>query len=213
MRENHIPITRSARYFTLGEAGPDLKQVWLVCHGYSQLAKQFIGYFRVLDDGSRLIVAPEGLSRFYLDHAAGKIGASWMTKEDRLSEIEDYVSYLDALSDQVFRQVDRSRVRFVVLGFSQGAATVSRWIVGSKMRPDRVVLWGGLIPPDVDLEQHGDRLGAQDLTIVVGDEDEYADAARVEEMETRLRTSGTPFSLIRFKGGHRIDKEVLHVLG
>jgi predicted esterase len=176
------------------------------------MARQFIGYFRVLDEGSRLIVAPEGLSRFYLDHATGKIGASWMTKEDRLTEIDDYVRYLDTLHDHVFQKVDRSRVRFVVLGFSQGAATVSRWVASGRVQPDKVILWGGVIPPDVDLATSGDRLGA-DLTLVVGDQDEYADEKGVEEMEARLRASETPFSLIRFEGGHRIDKEVLHVLG
>lgn len=213
MEEHHIQVQRSARYFTIGEAGPNLKQVWLVCHGYSQTAKQFIGYFRVLDDGSRLIVAPEGLSRFYLDHATGTIGASWMTREDRLSEIDDYVRYLDTLHNHVFHELDRSLVRFVVLGFSQGVATVSRWITSSRVEPDKVILWGGVIPPDVDLEASGRRLGEHDLTIVVGDQDEYADEGSVEEMESRLETSQVPFSIIRFKGGHRLDKEVLHVLG
>jgi len=213
MKEHHIQVQRSARYFTLGEAGPNLKQVWLVCHGYSQTAKQFIGYFQVLDDGSRLIVAPEGLSRFYLDHATGTIGASWMTREDRLSEIDDYVRYLDTLYNHLFDELDRSLIRFVVLGFSQGVATVSRWIIGSKVQPDKVILWGGVIPPDVDLEASGGRLGEHDLTIVVGDQDEYADEGSVGAMESRLETSQVPFSIIRFKGGHRLDKEVLHVLG
>jgi len=213
MEEHHIQVQRSARYFTIGEAGPNLKQVWLVCHGYSQTAKQFIGYFRVLDDGSRLIVAPEGLSRFYLDHATGTIGASWMTREDRLSEIDDYVRYLDTLYNHLFDELDRSLIRFVVLGFSQGVATVSRWIIGSKVQPDKVILWGGVIPPDVDLEASGGRLGEHDLTIVVGDQDEYADEGSVGAMESRLETSQVPFSIIRFKGGHRLDKEVLHVLG
>jgi len=212
VNERHIQVQRSARYFALGEAGPHLKQVWLICHGYSQLARQFIEYFRVLDDGSRLIIAPEGLSRFYLDHTTGKIGASWMTKEDRLKEIDDYVRYLDTLHDHVFQEVDRSLVRFVVLGFSQGAATVSRWVTGSNAQPDKVILWGGVIPPDVDLAKSGDPIGA-DLTLVVGDQDEYADEKTVEELEARLRTNQIPFSIIRFKGGHRIDKEVLHVLG
>ena len=42
-----------------------------------------------LDDGSRLIVAPEALSRFYLGEVSQRpaserrVGASWMTREDR----------------------------------------------------------------------------------------------------------------------------------
>jgi predicted esterase len=213
MKQHHIQVPRSARYLTLGKVGPSLKQVWFVCHGYSQLATQFIKYFKVLDDGTRLIVAPEGLSRFYVDHATGKIGASWMTKEDRLTEIDDYVRYLDTLYEHVFDGVERSSVRFVALGFSQGAATISRWITRSKVRTDKVILWGGLIPSDVDLTGDGEWLDGSDLTIVVGDRDEYADDERVREMAARLHDSRTRYSLIRFEGGHRMDKEVLHVLG
>ena len=64
MDEHHIQVSRTARYFTLGTAGPDTRQLWLVCHGYRQLARRFLRGFRGLDEGSRLIVAPEGLSRF-----------------------------------------------------------------------------------------------------------------------------------------------------
>jgi predicted esterase len=213
MKQHHIQVPRSARYLALGKVGPSLEQVWFVCHGYSQLATHFIKYFEVLDDGTRVIIAPEGLSRFYVDHATGKIGASWMTKEDRLTEIDDYVRYLDTLYQHVFDGVERSSVRFVALGFSQGAATISRWITRSKVRTDKVILWGGLIPPDVDLTGDGEWLDGSDLTIVVGDQDEYADDERVREMEARLHDSGTRYSLIRFEGGHRMDKEVLHVLG
>jgi hypothetical protein len=56
-------------------------------------------------------VAPEGLSRFYFEggfHGPGsKVGATWMTREDRLAKIEDYVGYLDALHDAVFARAVR----------------------------------------------------------------------------------------------------------
>src|SRR5438067_4641848 len=74
-----------------------------------------------------------------------------MTREDRLAEIDDYVRYLDAVYDDVFRRIDRARVTVHALGFSQGAATVSRWTAMGKSRIDRVILWGGEFPPDLDL--------------------------------------------------------------
>src|ERR1051325_10016453 len=54
--------------------------------------------------GRRRLVAPEGLSRFYLSERATerRVGASWMTREDRLAEIADYLGYLDAVYDDVF---------------------------------------------------------------------------------------------------------------
>ena len=103
MRQHHLTISRNVRYATLGEVGDELRQVWFVCHGYGQLAHRFLRSFSALDDGSRLVVAPEGLSRYYVDHAERKVGASWMTTEDRLTDIADYVAYLDGL--EPFREV------------------------------------------------------------------------------------------------------------
>ena len=37
-RELHLTVPRTARYWTLGEPGPGLRQVWIACHGYGQLA-------------------------------------------------------------------------------------------------------------------------------------------------------------------------------
>src|SRR3546814_5982443 len=99
--EHSITVPRTARYYTMGEPQDQPRELWYVCHGYAQLGSRFIRRFAPLDDGTRLIVAPEALSRFYLEvkgrtHAESPVGASWMTREDRLSEIDDYVAYLDA---------------------------------------------------------------------------------------------------------------------
>ncbi len=66
MQEHHISVTRTARYYTLGEISRGVAEVWFVCHGYGQLAERFIRHFAALDDGTRLVVAPEALGRFYL---------------------------------------------------------------------------------------------------------------------------------------------------
>ena len=89
MQEHHLAVAKTARYYSLGEPGPATRQLWFVCHGYGQLAGRFLRHFEPLDDGSRVIVAPEGLSRFYLSEspAERRVGASWMTREDRLVEI------------------------------------------------------------------------------------------------------------------------------
>src|SRR6266498_2098347 len=136
MQEHHIGVTRTARYYTLGEISRGAGEVWFVCHGYGQLAARFLEKFRALDDGRRYLVAPEGLSRFYLSEspAERRVGASWMTREDRLTEIEDYLQYLDAVYADIFGWLDRTRVTVHALGFSQGASTVSRWAAMGKAR-------------------------------------------------------------------------------
>ncbi len=215
MKERSATVRRTARFFTLGDdARP--REVWFVCHGYRQLARTFLGYFAAIDDSHRLIVAPEGLSRFYVqgaDDGGAKavVGASWMTREDRENEIEDYVAYLDTVYDKVFEAIDRAAVRIVVLGFSQGAATVSRWVDRGKVRADKLILWGGAMPPDINWSAGAPIRGVA-LSLVAGSRDDYATPAAIAELEGRLRQHGLVYELVRFDGGHHLNQHVLQKL-
>jgi predicted esterase len=215
MREHHLTVTKTARYFTLGDVHETLRQVWFVCHGYGQLARRFLRHFDVLDDGHRLIVAPEALSRFYVETGAGgshadvPVGATWMTREDRLSEIADYVSYLDALYAQVLQDVRRERVEVCVLGFSQGVATVCRWVGAASCKVDGLILWGGLIPSDLELPPVAPVLRELRLTTVVGERDSAVSRELIDKQEERLSELGVPHRLVTFDGGHHLDRTVL----
>ncbi len=211
MQEHRVTVARSVRYFTLG--GEEPREVWFACHGYGQLAARFLEKLRVLDDGRRCLVAPEGPSRFYLSERATerRVGASWMTREDRLAEIADYVRYLDAVYDDVFARCDRARVTVHALGFSQGAATVSRWTAMGKARIDRVVLWGGEFPPDLDLTRSdfAQRLRAARLTLVYGRSDEYITPKVLAAVTERLEAHAIPYRGISFDGGHELQDAAL----
>jgi len=207
---HHISTMRTARYATLGDPA-SAQEAWVVLHGYGQLAEYFIRPFRALDEGGRLIVAPEALSRFYLDAMSehDRVGASWMTKADRECEIKDYVRYLDALYDRLMADGLSADAPVHVLGFSQGTATAGRWAVLGEARTDRLTLWAGGVPHDLDLDAHRALLQRLDLTLVIGTEDEYISADRVADEEARLDAHGISHRTIRFDGGHRIDPDVL----
>jgi predicted esterase len=213
MKENHIEVTRTARYMTLGSPGSDTRQVWLCCHGYRQLANRFLRRFRALDDGSRLLVAPEGLSRFYVDRAPGPhgpqhlVGASWMTREDRLTEIGDYIRYLDAVAERVLSEVGSARQ--VVLGFSQGVHTVSRWVTHGNVHPSRLVLWGAYLPQDLDMEAAARALEGVTLTLVRGHEDTAVSDAMEAAAVARLEGWGIGYEVDTHPGGHDIDEALL----
>jgi predicted esterase len=169
-----------------------------------------------LDDGTRLIVAPEALSRFYLDpipqrrqDPSPRIGATWMTREDRDAEIADYVAYLEKLATEIRHPLSGAAPRIVVLGFSQGTATVSRWLAASAMRVDQLVLWGGSIPPELELGAWAERLHGAAITLVAGSGDEYATPAAIAAEAERLSASGVAFSIQRFDGGHEIEPAAL----
>lgn len=213
-QERHLTVTRSARYYTLGTPGEATREVWFALHGYGQLARYFIRPFRTLDDGSRFVIAPEALSRFYLEGAGPdrRVGATWMTREDRLADINDYIAYLDALYAQVFDGLDRGRTSVHVLAFSQGTATACRWLAEGTASADRLILWGGAVPHDFSFEQHRARLNALRLTLVAGTEDEYATPERVRKEEARLRQEAIAFQSVAFEGGHRLDADVLREL-
>jgi predicted esterase len=209
--EHHLTVTRTARYYTLGEPR---RAVWIVAHGYGELAGEFASRFAPVDDGTRLIVAPEGLSRFYHEPPSvrartgpGTVGATWMTREDRESEIADQISYLDAVYRVVFARAPREAVRLTVLGFSQGVATVTRWLTRSDVRVDRLVCWAGVIPDDVLAGIRG-----LPITIVRGTRDIYAPPERVAEVEAQLAAAKVSYRQIDFDGGHRLDDGVLRQL-
>jgi predicted esterase len=210
MIEHHIATTRTARYFTLGTAGEHIRQVWFVLHGYGYLAERFLRDFRQLDDGTRLIVAPEALSRFYVAEEKGHIGASWMTKEDRLVEIDDYIRYLDAVAQEVMKDLDTGKIEIIVLGFSQGTATGGRWAVNGSFDVDALILWGGMMPPEINLAN--EKLGRLSLTLVLGRSDEYADAERTAAERNRLAEAGIEYRWVEYDGGHRIDLAVVNEL-
>jgi poly(3-hydroxybutyrate) depolymerase len=212
--EHHITVSRTARYHTLGEPSAATREVWFVLHGHAQLSFYFIRGFAGLDDGSRYIVAPEGLNRFYLEQthwkSAGqaRVGATWMTRDDREHEIADYVGYLDALYAEVFTRVPRERVKVVALGFSQGVSTACRWLVRGKARADTLVLWAGPIPPEID-QAAAAPLRAMRLISVIGDADETASAEVREAEARRAEALGLRSERITFAGGHHLDAGVL----
>ena len=215
MHEHHLTVPRTARYYTLG-SGSSPAQVWFVLHGYAQLASRFLKQFAPIDDGSRLIIAPEALSRFYLEPGVhgpeSRVGATWMTREDRLSEINDYVAYLDALHVHIQRTLEQPPADVRVLGFSQGAATASRWVAMGRARIDRLYLWGGFLPLDLDLQLHAAALRAARLTVLLGRGDEHASPERRAELDARTRPHGVEPAVIDYDGGHRLHAETLRTI-
>lgn len=217
MQAHHLTVPKTARYYTLGDAGAHVSEVWMVCHGYGQLAQPFLASFERVASPTRLIVAPEALSRFYLDRSAlpndhpPRVGAAWMTREDRDHEIADQVAYLDALHDLV-RPAAPAAVRLRVLGFSQGVATVARWLALGRARADELILWAGAFPPDVELAGFARRLGPASVVLVAGSRDELASWTAADSQLQRFTDAGVSARLVAFEGGHRLDDATLDQL-
>jgi predicted esterase len=217
VQEHHIGVQRTARYYVLGGDVAAPQEIWVVCHGYAQLARYFLRAFEPLNDGTRTIVAPEALNRYYFETAPGvhgrdaRVAATWMTREDRDHEITDYTAYLDALAARL-RQGSAARVeaRIIALGFSQGAATVSRWVARGVTDVADIVLWGSSVAHDLELRP--DLFRGARLTLALGDADQHISEQRVEREGRRLRDAGLQYRLLRYNGGHRIEPAALAAL-
>lgn len=218
-REHHLAVERTARYWILG--GDDHEapaEIWFVLHGYKQLARRFLRRFEAVASPDRLVVAPEGLSRFYVSSGRGRhgaesvVGASWMTREDRRAEIADYVGYLDRLAAHLgVTEGDGPAV--TVLGFSQGVATASRWVTLGSVCPRRLVLWGDFLPPDLDLERAEQALAGVELVLVRGSDDgALASRELAAEEARRLAATDLRPRTLSYPGGHDIDEETLREL-
>lgn len=208
---HHLTVPRTSRYYLLGDREGAV-EIWFVLHGYSQLAANFARWFEPAMRPGRLIVAPEGLSRAYFEEqGTRRVGASWMTKEDREAEMMDYVRYLDLLADEVLGELP-PRPRVEVHGFSQGTATACRWVAFGRHPIQRLVLWGGTVPPDLDLDRFDTALRGGAFKVIIGDNDPFIGAEHVAAERARLKGAGLNFSIHEFSGGHRVDTETLRGL-
>lgn len=205
MLARKITVPKTARYFLSAEPDARINEVVFVCHGYAQLANEFIEQFASLQNEHRLFVAPEGLHRFYQKGGYDKVVASWMTKEDRLDDIADYVQWLDQCAADVLMQCPPD-VKITVLGFSQGAATVSRWAAFGMTQIDHLILWCGFFPPDLPAEI---KVQCKALTVVTASNDRFIDAATEQKNLTALAAIFTTYKHVRFEGEHTIDAGTL----
>jgi predicted esterase len=212
--QHEATFTTRARYQKLGTITPQTQHVWFVLHGYGQLAQYFIRKFRPLEDAGICVIAPEALSRFYLEDVTSRmqsgnnrVGASWMTRENRQMDIDNYIHYLDAVYRQEIPPAHPLRV--TILGFSQGAATATRWAVHGQVPFHRLILWAGIFPPDMDLETGREVLKDKEVVVVYGTADPYLTDERFAELETlSARLHITP-KQVTFEGAHDIHEATL----
>ncbi len=202
------------RYFKLGEINSQIKAVWFVLHGYGQLAQYFLPKFKSLEKHNICIIAPEGLSHYYLEDASTRsksgstrVGASWMTRENRLTDIENYMTYLNSVfSLEIGNRKDLS---ITLLGFSQGAATASRWALSQSIYFDRLILWAGILPNDMDFEKGKELLKNKEFKTVYGKNDPFLNENRFGEMKLLSEKLGITADPVVFDGAHEIHEPTL----
>jgi predicted esterase len=208
MQHHKIPVQKTAHVFTSGSLEGNADYLIIACHGYGQLAKFFIRKFDFLDKERFLVVAPEGMSRFYTQGFYGDVGASWMTKENRLIEIDDYALYLSQMLDH-FKQKVKPDAKVILYGFSQGCATVMRWIMKDFPTINSIVLYGGLLPEDLDYRPYEDYFKKIDIKWAHGATDKFLTQDRVDWHHAFILQQKLHIQSVPYEGGHEMIREVM----
>jgi len=203
IKEYGIEVSKKMRYYTLGSI-ENADTLLIALHGFGQLSKFFIKKFEFLPD-NYLILAPEGMHRFYLQGNSGRVGASWMTKEARELDIEENTIALKKLLKTI--KANKQFSKIILLGFSQGGATAARWYFSDAEQFDNLILWASVFPPD--LEKPALNLNNKNY-FVLGNQDEYySEAQQLSEIDTYKEIG---FNTFYFEGKHDIQQAILSEL-
>ena len=209
MLKKSINVNKKARYYQIGTASKSISKIFIVLHGYAMLSEFFIQKFKNLDDGNTLIIAPEALNRFYIDSNYGRVGASWMTKEERESDIEENIEYLNSLIKTVCDEIGHYNFKMNILGFSQGGATACRWIFSSKMKVDNLILWAGDIPKDTMIEKNKSKWNSFNTHIVMGKQDHLINDKMKAKFLKLILDYKLDYKLTEYQGDHRIFPDIM----
>ena len=201
---NQVSYTSTNTFETLNELGEQTQYVWIVFHGMGYLSRFFLKYFSRLPKEEHYFVAPQAPSKYYMDNRFKNVGASWLTKENTEVEIENVLSYVDAVYASL--NIPES-VKLIVLGFSQGMSIAARWVARRKIICDKLVFYAGGFPNELKVSDFEFLLDSTQIIMVYGDQDKYLTPERLPFQEGRLEElfKGKAHKLV-FEGGH----EILH---
>lgn len=201
MKIKTITVEKTARYVTIGNK--EKADVLIIAlHGYGHLNTFFSEYFKNLDERFYVII-PEGLNRFYISGTTGRVGASWMTKEERLIDIGDNLNYLNKLYEN--EECKKFQIK-ILIGFSQGASTGFRWHIKKPELFQYFISWGSAIPNDLDYNWLKKSLASINY-FVLGNRDPYFN--REEREKVLEEYINLDFKIIKYDGEHKMNTEVL----
>jgi len=203
-----LEVKKTARLAVYGRPGPQVRECVVFAHGYGHLAPYFIRSLQTLQKPDRLIVCPEGLSRFYLSGAAGRVGASWMTKEARETDISDYLAYLERVWEWVGERCPGVTCRSMA-GFSQGAATAARYAFHAPERLNKLILCSGAFPPDI-LWPESQSVPFQTF-FIYGEQDPYLAQFPPEKLFDLPTFRGLTPKVMPFAGVHELNSPLMEI--
>lgn len=207
MSTQWLTVPQEQRLDVLGDLNSETQNVWIGLHGYGQLVHYFQRHFRGAVVKGRAFVFPQGTHKFYLNGVEGRVGASWMTKDNREVDIENQRMYLNAVLTWVRNRAQGARIH--VVGFSQGVATGMRFLGHSVEPVEGFLAWAGSWPPDLD-ERSLAGLRGTHFKGWFGTDDAFIGLEKQERILAHYRENyGLELPVERYEGGHKFDLAIL----
>ena len=194
-------VEQTARWFHIGSTPSESSKILIALHGYGQHPAYMLDGLKPLIKNDLCILAPEGLSRFYIKGTDGRVGASWMTRDERFTDINDNIKYLNTWWAGL--KVAKG-AEVIVLGFSQGVATAARWLA-SGFPASKVILHSGTVPPEWN-ESHPEFHPRINKWISIrGKDDPIYSQNSHEASATLFGLLGLKFETIIVEGNHKLN--------
>ena len=204
--EKEISYNITNTYSTLNTLSSKTKNVWFVCHGIGYLSRYFLKYFKGLIPEENYIIAPQASSKHYLGSAYKHVGASWLTKENTIAEIENIMQYFDAVFASEKIPKDK---KLIVLGYSQGVSIAMRYVAIRHLQCSQLLLLSGGLPNELVAEDFK-FLNAK-VSLVFGDDDEFITEERMKQEKYKIETLfGNNVNIITFEGKHEVKIEIIN---
>jgi Predicted esterase len=132
-----------------------------------------------------------------------------MTKLDKEKDIEDNISFIQTLYSKIVDEIGHTNFKLNTLGFSQGGATLTRWIMSNSITIDSLILWGSDIPKDCLTEEKKSRWSSIDVKLVIGNQDEYINEENKQKVIDLISSYGLKYELVEYEGSHKIIEKEL----
>ncbi|MFK5974487.1 MAG: esterase [Flavobacteriaceae bacterium] len=210
-QEKQVDYQTTNTYTTLNTLSNTTKNVWIVFHGIGYLSTYFLKYFDELPPEENYIIAPQAPSKYYLNKTYRHVGASWLTKENTISETENIISYLEAVYKAENINQDYN---LIIFGFSQGVSIATRWVARKQLKCDQLVLYAGGLPNELRVDDFIFlEANTTEVTILVGNTDKYLTEERRQTESEKINAlfHGRAKQLV-FDGGHEIKKALINTL-
>jgi len=206
-QEKRVRYSSSNTYATLNTLQDSTQTIWIVFHGIGYLSRYFLKYFAGLPADEHYIIAPQAPSKYYLNSEYKHVGASWLTKERTMEDLETVLAYIDAVMSDL-NIPDSCKVH--ILGYSQGASIALRWLCHSKHRCDKLILYAGGIPNEITSEDVEFLKKNTEVSIVYGKQDKFLTVERMAIEEKKIQLLfGDRARRVSYNGGHEVDPEVI----